>query len=193
LPGTKTGGTLWGEDVLGGNFSLYSESARLIHGDDGWVVQDGSSVLADLSSLKAALVAVAPLRSVEQADLVLVARLRDVTIETRPCATGEETTYMTLVFEALETLVGEAASGDLRVTQITSGSDWPDWRDASPLRTPRKGRTYCLALREIGSGYAIVNGINGVWEVRDGGLYFAGRSRTKFTINGIRKLGQDRK
>ncbi|HEX5131080.1 MAG TPA: hypothetical protein VFX92_01190 [Candidatus Krumholzibacteria bacterium] len=181
-------GLVWGDDVLAGNYWLHSERGRLLFSGIGWKVQDGSEVFADLITVREAFSAVAPSQTIESADLVVVGVLRDVRRTQEITPSGTDAAFMRMQFVDLVPIVGDLVASELNVVQITSGDYWPEWRDTTPFRTPETGRTYCMALRKVGADYAIINGINGIWEVRGDDLYFSGRSRSGLRIGAIREI-----
>jgi hypothetical protein len=96
---------------------------------------------------------------------------------------------MSITLKSVEALGGAKIPSEIVVKQITSGSYWPVWRDTAPLReVPAVGSQYCVMLREIDGGYAIAGGVNGIYEVRDGQLYFGGRTPVNITTRQLRRM-----
>ena len=77
-----------------------------------------------------------------------------------------------------------------RVEAITSGNYWPAWRDDSTF--PKKiedGKRYCYFLRRIETGFVVLRGVNGAYEVDGSQLVFPGREKKAgLTVDEIRKI-----
>jgi hypothetical protein len=182
-------GLVWGQDVLGGSYWLPSEHARIIRDSAGWVDQGGGAVLTDLSRLKRSLSQVAPEQVMKESDVAITGEVRDVRVETIHGENEQTAVLMSIELKNVQSLSGQAMPSEITVKQITSGDFWPAWRDSAPPREmPPKGKQYCFFLRKIDDGYAVVRGINGMFEVRDGRLYFAGRTPVNLTTQQVGEL-----
>ncbi|HEX5131081.1 MAG TPA: hypothetical protein VFX92_01195 [Candidatus Krumholzibacteria bacterium] len=190
-PGQETVlGLVWGEDVLGGSYWLFSEYGRFVRGPAGWVSQRGTS-LEDLNDLENALDAIAPRQLLRRAEIVVVGEIGDTRLSTVGGPEGKGGVVMSIDLRDVRVLSGTNAPSELTVVQVLSGEYWPTWRDSAPLRiAPDLGKCYCLFLRRGVDGFSLVGGINGAFEVRESHLYFAGRTRVDLTIQQIIEQGE---
>ncbi|HXV12728.1 MAG TPA: hypothetical protein VEC56_00850 [Candidatus Krumholzibacteria bacterium] len=186
-------GLIWGQNVLGGSYFLFSETTRFVRLGDAWEEQRGDTVLTDLSALRSALVKTTPRQILTQADAVVTGVVRDVRLDTVSDEGDRHAVQMTIALDNVRWLAGDGAATQLSVRQLMSGNYWPSWRDAAPWREmPIAGKEYCLFLKEIEEGYAVFGGVNGTFEVRDDHLYFAGRTPVNLTVPEIRRALEEK-
>jgi hypothetical protein len=184
-------GLIWGDKVLGGSYWLNSENARFVQGEKGWVAQEGANVSPGLEEIRRQLRAASPEVAIENADLLVTGDVRDVRVETVRGDGTKTAVLMSIDVTNVRSVSGDALPTEIVVRQIMSGDYWPAWRDPAPFREqPANGKRYCFFLKKIDSGYALERGINGIFEVRNERLYFAGRTATNLTVQRVREIRQ---
>ncbi|HET6349002.1 MAG TPA: hypothetical protein VFH88_07965 [Candidatus Krumholzibacteria bacterium] len=184
-------GLNWGKDVLGGSYWLFSEHGRFIHEENGWVNQGDGRVLTDLTELQKRLSDVSPESVLNQCELAVVGAVDSMKAKTIYGPDKSDAVQWSIFLRDSRSIRGATVPSEIAIRQITSGNYWPDWRDPAPLRSMiEPGTRYCFFLKKIEDGYAPVRGINGMFEVRDDSLYFAGRTPIDITIDDIKRASK---
>jgi hypothetical protein len=184
-------GLNWGKDVLGGSYWLFSEEGRFIRGDKGWSNQGDGTALTDLTELQTLLNNVSPKSVLDQCELAVVGSVDSMKAKTIYGPDKSDAVQWSITLRDARSIRGAQVPSEIAIRQITSGNYWPAWRDPAPLRSIiESGTRYCFLLRKIEDGYTPVRGVNGMFEIRDGRLLFAGRTPVDLTIETISRTSK---
>ncbi|MDH4037525.1 MAG: hypothetical protein OEX18_12250 [Candidatus Krumholzibacteria bacterium] len=165
---------------------MRDDRVRFVEGRSGWQQQNDGLYLKDLGEIRGRLAAANPRRVMREAEIVVTGCLRREEHRYATAPDGTEYALIELHLSEVRSVGGEPLDSTIQIAAIASGDYWPEWRYDSTRPRVTTGRDYCVALQRVDDGFVVPWGINGMFEVRDGMLYFAGRTPTGLSLEDVR-------